>query len=506
MRAAAWNWIFGLPLLGCGSTLAIPGGLGALEASDTGAPPAPAGWLIGDEEPCAAPVSPAWRDASPTVMPERSGDHDAPMALVAGPAGPSVVHTVDLRGLVQRSLTTSAVEASVQFAMPVHAFRTADLDGDGLLDLVVATDEVYLVWGFGSPSQRTELLRGVDRPGEVNKVAVLDVDDDGALDLVTLTTDHAGQADMGAELWRGAGDGTFAAPRTLGQAGDWGQVFDARVVDLDGDHDLDLYVCNDDGERVVGNKVVENDGKGGLAVGEGQGLDIAVSCMGSTFGDLNADGELDAWVGALDRQHLLLADGRGGHYDAAAAWGLLPFAPHQMAWGGAMVDLDNDGLEDLLAATSDFPGAVPVALPLLAFLQDQPGHLRPAETELGLVAVSAPRGVLARDLNADGLVDLLVSDMLRSPWLFLSEGCSEEAWLEVSAPDGAWVRVEAGGRTRVALASAEPTFSAAGPPVVHFGLGAAEEIDAIVIEAPGQPTTRLEGPLSPRRRVAWSAP
>jgi hypothetical protein len=42
--------------------------------------------------------------------------------------------------------------------------------------------------------------------------------------------------------------------------------------------------------------------------------------------------------------------------------------------------------------------------------------------------------------------------------------------------------------------------------VVHFGLGAAEEIDAIVIEAPGQPTTRLEGPLSPRRRVAWSAP
>ena len=506
MRAAAYFWILGLGLLGCGSTLAIPGGLGALEAGDTGAMQVPEGWTVGAEEPCAAPVAPAWRDASPTVMPERSGDHDAPMALVDGPAGRSMVHTVDLRGLVQRSLSTGAVEASVQFEMPVHSFRVADLDGDGLLDLAVATDEVYLVWAFGAPAQRTELLRGADRPGEVNKIAVLDVDDDGALDLVTLTTDHSGQTEMGAELWRGEGDGAFAAPQTLGQPGDWGQVFDARVVDLDGDHDLDLYVCNDDGERLVGNTFVENNGQGGLAVGDGQGLDIDVSCMGSTFGDLNADGELDAWVGALDRQHLLLADGRGGHYDAAAAWGLLPFAPHQMAWGGAMVDLDNDGLEDLLAATSDFPGAAPVALPLLAFRQDQPGRLLPAESAWGLEAVSAPRGVLARDLNADGLVDLLVSDMLRSPWLFLSEGCTAESWLEVSAPDGARVRVEAGGRTRVALASAEPTFSSAGPATVHFGLGAVEEIDAIVIEAPGQPTARLVGPLSARRRVALSAP
>ena len=115
--------------------------------------------------------------------------------------------------------------------------------------------------------------------------------------------------------------------------------------------------------------------------------------------------------------------------------------------------------------------------------------------------------MLAQDWNGDGVVDLLLSDMGRTPWLFESAGCGAGAWVSVEAPSGAEVRVIVdGGQTRAALATREPTFSAVGPSIVHVGLGAAEQIERVEIRPLwGEPVT-LVGPLSPRRHIRWSPP
>ena len=128
-----------------------------------------------------------------------------------------------------------------------------DYDGDGLLD-------VYLVQG-GSlvndvPARRTgdRLFRnlgngrfedvtaraGLDRfpRGYGHGVAVGDFDNDGRPD-VFVTRWHA------YALYHNRGDGTFEdVTEKAGLGGDRGWSTSAVFADLDGDGDLDLYVCH----------------------------------------------------------------------------------------------------------------------------------------------------------------------------------------------------------------------------------------------------------------------
>ena len=128
-----------------------------------------------------------------------------------------------------------------------------DYDGDGWLDVYVVQGGPFPPYG-SPPAQGDQLFRnrGDGRFEEVTErtgiaafpggyghgVAVGDYDNDGRPDLfVTRWGSYA--------LYRNRGDGTFADVTTeAGLGGDRDWPTSSAFADLDGDGDLDLYVCH----------------------------------------------------------------------------------------------------------------------------------------------------------------------------------------------------------------------------------------------------------------------
>ena len=171
--------------------------------------------------------------------------------------------------------------------LSAHALATelADMDGDGHLDLV-ATVSVSL----GLPAVRIALGHGdggfdapvvVDVGTSSGELAVADLDGDDVLDLVV-----AGDPPFAATVAApGAGDGvTFGAPVQVAT----GDVTDVRVGQLDDDDAPDIIVARFDAGVVT---IYHGDGRGGF--GEGQYLWAGGFPNGMTLADLDGDGRTD---------------------------------------------------------------------------------------------------------------------------------------------------------------------------------------------------------------------
>ncbi len=192
-------------------------------------------------------------------------------------------------------------------------------------------------------------------------VAAGDYDGDGCIDLYVV------RGDIGPNLlFRNRGDGTFeevgaAAGVAFGEALRFscGPAF----CDYDGDGDLDLFVGGLDTTPL---RVFRNDGDGTFTdVTAATGLSVSRrNTFGFTFGDYDADGDLDVvlthWVvperaTAAPGEWLWRNNGDGTFTDVTAAAGLAPTDPgtEDRTFTANFTDLDNDGDLDLLFA-SDF--------------------------------------------------------------------------------------------------------------------------------------------------------
>jgi hypothetical protein len=224
--------------------------------------------------------------------------------------------------------------------------------------------------------------------------------------------------------------------------------------------------------------------------------------MGIGVGDLNQDGMADLYLSDLQR-HYLMSSHQGDYLESASAWGLPDQGVLQMGWGALLEDLDNDGLLDLAVATSDFYVANPGLWPLWMFNQ-QEDTLKEIGKELGFPQTASTRGLILRDINEDGILDVISGDTWRSPWIFESEGCTENNYLEVQAPTGSRVQVEAEGQQWTAWALAESSWASAAPAVAHMGLGKVQVVDRLRLWVPGQEEVVVEGPFEARRRLKWA--
>ncbi len=266
---------------------------------------------------------------------------------------------------------------------PVSVF-SADLDGDGVPDLVLAnavSDNVSVLLNNGDGTFASQSAYAVG----TNPLSLFsaDLDGDGDLDLAAANLDSDN-----VSVLLNHGDGTLATHSVYGVGTDPVSVFSA---DLDGDGDLDLAVANANSDNV---SVLLNNGDGTFA-------SHSVYAVGnypvSIFsGDLDGDGDFDLAAANLnsDNVSVLLNNGDG----TFAAQSIYPTGdgPGSVFSG----DLDGDGDLDL-AVTNHYSANVSVLLNY--------GDGTFAAQSVYLVGVGA-RSVFGGDLDGDGDLDLVVAN------------------------------------------------------------------------------------------------
>ena len=298
-----------------------------------------------------------------------------------------------------------------------------DLDGDGDLDAFAANSEVWdpqpnKVWlndGYGHYTDNGQILgNSVSRA-----VALGDLDGDGDLDAFVANGDPGHGGGEPNAVWLNNGSGQFTdSGQALGKA----VSRDVALGDLDGDGDLDAFIANGDSERVFSeaNKVWLNNGYA-LFTDSGQNLGASIS-QAVVLGDLDEDGDLDAFVanGGQD-----MVDGQPDRLWLNSGSALFTDSGHLMgndsSFGAAIGDLYADGHLDIFVAAYHGGNRV--------WLNDGAANLTLSDP--GFAAESAADVTLG-DIDGDGDIDALVANAIGRDnrlWLNRSSDLPIPDWL-----------------------------------------------------------------------------
>jgi hypothetical protein len=236
-------------------------------------------------------------------------------------------------------------------------------------------------------------------------VSLGDLNGDGHLDVVLAKGRHWPLVNR---VMLGDGRGGFAPAFDLGPASD--KSYSGRLVDLDGDGDLDVVLSNDTPSP---KRIYLNDGRGRFAPGSVYG-DSLWPMRNATVADMNGDGRPD--IIAANRNgrrpgfnYICLNDGRGG-FGAPC----VPFAP-EPATTITAADFNRDGRPDLLVPHRNggqsrlYLGAAGGDLATMASLP-----FGPADAQLRIAE--------AADFDGDGALDVVAIDEEKGPALYVGRG------------------------------------------------------------------------------------
>jgi enediyne biosynthesis protein E4 len=421
-----------------------------------------------------------------------------------------------------------------------------DYDNDGWEDLYVTYLDGAVLFHNNRDGTFTDVTAkaGVGNAGHWGTSAAFgDYDNDGYLDLyvanyVDLDLNHLPEFGQGPfcqyrgipvscgprglkggrdRLYHNNGDGTFTDVTEKLNI-DPGSYYGLGVLWLDYDLDgcLDVYVANDSSPSLL----YHNNCKGGFTeVGAEAG--VAYSADGreqAGMGVDSADYDHDGWPDVVktnfsDDSNNLYHNDHGREFtDLAGPARFGPVSIPVLGFGAKFVDLDNDGWPDIFIANGhvnpqvdQHSFGVTYAERPLVFHSLTGGKFE----EIGL-RVGAPlarryvaRGLASADFMNSGRQDLLMTVLDGSPVLLRNQSTKKVHWLRVKLVGtksnrngfGARVEIKAGGLTQTAEARANSSFESASDPRLHFGLGAAANVDSIVVRWPsGKMDTA--GPIS----------
>ncbi len=281
--------------------------------------------------------------------------------------------------------------AGVDWMELTRAALLVDLDNDGDQDLVLSQDYYYMLMSNDGSGKFTKRLE-TRAPAKLRSVAAADIEGDGDLDLYFCGRNPSGDEDrsvLGFPLpYHDANNG---GPNVmLVNEGDWKFAdktlalglnvnnrrfsFACSWEDYDNDGDQDLYVANDFGRNNLYRNDLNESGKF-VDVARQLGVEDMSAGMSITWGDVNRDGWMDAYISNMfssagnrityqrqfrtgNSKHLssfqrhargntLFLNQQDKFEDVSVAANV---TMGRWAWGAQFTDLNNDGWEDLVVA------------------------------------------------------------------------------------------------------------------------------------------------------------
>jgi enediyne biosynthesis protein E4 len=363
-----------------------------------------------------------------------------------------------------------------------------DYDNDGFEDLYVTSYGGNTLYHNNRNGTFTDVTRaaGVGAGAWSASAGFFDEDNDGKLDLFVTRyvnwtfqnnrycgekkpgfraychpDNYDGIADI---LYHNNGDGTFTdVSSKAGIADPRGKGLGLSFADYDDDGFTDVYVANDS----VQSFLYHNNRNGtfsevGLTAGVGFNEDgKTFAGMGVDFADYDNDGHPDLFVTDLsnERYRLFRHNGDGSFRDATNMSGVggatLPFS----GWSARFFDYDNDGWKDIFAAQGHVMDTIEQTSPNLRYLQPLL-LLRNESTRFVRVTAGevfraewAGRGAAFGDLDNDGDVDVVVSNVGQKAVVLRNDAGNRKNWLGIQTIGTKSNRDGIGCRVKVVSAS-----------------------------------------------------
>jgi enediyne biosynthesis protein E4 len=410
-----------------------------------------------------------------------------------------------------------------------------DYDNDGHEDLFVTyygQNHLYRNRGDGTfedVTARAGLLDKKTRWG--TGCAFLDYDRDGKLDLlaanyIDLDLATAPTPDSGLCRYKGVkvacgppglaggrnvlyhnrGDGTFEDVSDKAGLTKASGTYGLGVSTLDFDDDgwVDAYVANDSNPSAL----YRNNHDGTFT-------DIAVTSgcaysqdgkpqagMGVAIGDYDHNGTMDIFKTnfAGDTSTLYSNSGKGFCDDRTFAAGI-GVNTRWLGWATAFVDLGNDGWLDLFLANGHvYPEVAQLkteaayAQRKVVYLSRGNGRFEDVTEQLGAPATTprAARGAAFGDIDNDGDVDIVITNVNGPPDLFRTDTEPGRHWLLVKlvgttsnrSAIGARVGCTAGGMTQWQEVRGGGSYISQNDLRAHFGLGETSKVDRLWVRWP----------------------
>ena len=410
---------------------------------------------------------------------------------------------------------------------------TGDVDNDGYDDMFVTywgPNQLYMNNGKGGFTE-VGAKAGVAGPEKEwsTGCTFLDYDRDGRLDLFVTSyqqfdpakTPPPGKASNcewkgmpvfcgprglpfgSATLFHQRSDGTFedvTKASGISSARDF-YAFTPVAADLNGDGWTDIYFASDSTPSVL----FRNEKNGTFReIGTETGVafnehGFEQGGMGVGVGDYNRDGLLDLVKTnfAGDHPNLYRNTGGGIFEDSVLVAGLA-INPQFVGWGVALVDLDNDGWQDIFQVNGhvypELSGAESYRQPRVVYRNLGDGRFEDVSAMAGpgIAARHSSRGAAFGDFDNDGDIDVAVMNMGEPPSLLRNTLAGKSRWIKVvlegvrsnRSAIGAVVTIEAGGAKQTLPVLSQSSFLSQSERRLHFGLGTATQVDRVRVRWP----------------------